>query len=700
MPNYNKIPVLIVDDRPENLISLEALLCDMELDLVKASSGNEALIHALHTDFALVLLDVQMPEMDGFETAELLRKHPKTQQLPIILVTAGMMEENHVFKGYEAGVVDYLMKPIEPGILRSKVRVFCELFLQRRELKKYEQHLEALVAERTADLSITAEQLLQSNGHYQRLLESIISYVYTVTVENGQPSKMAHNAACQSVTGYSCENYQSDPNLWYRIINPDDRQMVFSASEKLLAEKMPVTIEYRILHKDKSQRWIMNTMVPSQVGDSTLFTYDGIVVDITDRKRLEEQLVQSQKMESIGRLAGGVAHDFNNMLSVILGSSELLKLNIPELAPDRTYLDLIIKAAQRSSEITRQLLTFSRKEIISPKPVNLNALVFESEKLLRPLICEDIKLSFHRTTNLWTVKIDPLQLDQILMNLAVNSRDAMPKGGSLKIAMANIRLNGDCSHYHLDAKPGDYVKVSVSDTGFGMERDMVDHIFEPFFTTKGVNKGTGLGLSTVYGIVTQNNGFIHVISEPWQGTTFEIYLPRTLEAVVGEMISTPAPFCGSGTILLVEDEGMLLVVAAKQLEEAGYTVIKAATPQEAMYIFERKDQQIDLVLTDVVMPGINGKELVERMKVIRPALKVLFMSGYTADIVAQRGVLEEGMHYIQKPFDVEVLQAKIRQVLSERDSAWESDPPSAQRTGPLKGVTLPFRKLGMPAGHG
>ncbi|ACH37458.1 sensor histidine kinase response regulator, Cache_1, PAS and PAS domain-containing [Citrifermentans bemidjiense Bem] len=386
--------------------------------------------------------------------------------------------------------------------------------------------------------------------------------------------------------------------------------------------------------------------------------------DITEHKKLEEQLRQSQKMESVGRLAGGVAHDFNNMLGVIIGSADLCQHQIPADSPLQKYLDHILKAAKRSSDITRQLLAFSRKEVVSPKAVNLNSLIIDSEKMLCRLIGEDVKLTFKPSTGLWTVLIDPAQFDQILMNLSANSRDAMPNGGTLDIATGNVHLDAGYCRHHSDTVPGDYVKITVADTGTGMDRETKDHIFEPFFTTKGVGVGTGLGLATVYGIVTQNNGFINVYSELDQGSVFNIYLPRLLEdgAAEEEAEAAPPPK-GTGTILLVEDEEMLLWTTTKILEEMGYTVQQAESPAKAIEICEN-GKQIDLVLTDVVMPGMNGREMVDRIRSTRPDIKVLFMSGYTADIVAQRGIVEEGMFYISKPLDAQQLHEKIVQTLA------------------------------------
>jgi len=386
-------------------------------------------------------------------------------------------------------------------------------------------------------------------------------------------------------------------------------------------------------------------------------------IDVTEHKKVEAQLRQSQKMESIGQLAGGVAHDFNNMLSVILGYTQLCQLESGEESPLAPYLQEIAKAGERSRDMVRQLLAFSRKEIIAPRPVNLNAHCIATEKTLGRLIGEEITLTFLPSINLWTVKIDPSQLDQVLMNLAVNARDAMPGGGTLTLETANLTLSEEFCQYHLDAQPGAYVCLTVRDTGTGMDRDVARRIFEPFFTTKEIGKGTGLGLATVYGIVTQNGGFIDVASELGQGTSFMIYLPRLLEEEESaEEAQLPSPQ-GTGTVLVVEDDGMLLSMTTQMLQKMGYRVIQAKSPEHAVALCRDPEHHLDLVLSDVVMPGMNGREMAHQVTMIRPGLKVLFMSGYSSEIVANRGVLEQGMHFIQKPFDMAVLHRKIQEVL-------------------------------------
>ncbi|MDR3580479.1 MAG: response regulator [Oryzomonas sp.] len=662
-----RIPVLLVDDRPENLTSLEVILNDMGLDLVSAQSGNEALRLSLHTDFAVVLMDVQMPEMNGFETAELMRENPKTREFPIIFVTAGMKEKYHVFRGYEAGAVDYLTKPIEAAVLRSKVRVFCELFNTRLKLKLKEESLEALVAKRTADLSKTAEELLQSKKHFQNLLESIISYVYTVTIENGQQVKKVHNAACESVSGFSLEEFESDRDLWYNITVPEDRMALLDATKRLMSEKKTVTLEHRISRSDGNQRWVATTMVPRQTIDGCLVSYDGIVVDITDRKRLEDQLVQAQKLESVGRLAGGVAHDFNNMLSVILGHVSLASENPCLSSSLQASLNEIRKAAERSTDLTRQLLAFARKQTIAPKVLDLNDTVSGMLKMLQRLIGEDILLIWKPTTHLWPIKMDTSQIDQILANLCVNARDAISDIGRITIETGNCSINDDFSVRNAGFVTGEYVCLAVSDDGCGMDKNTQAQIFEPFFTTKEIGKGTGLGLATLYGIIKQNGGFINVKSEPGTGTAFSIYIPRhtTGETPAQVKSAKESPQRGGETILLVEDEQAILNISTLLLRNQGYKVLAAKSPIEAMTLASKHANEIHLLLTDVIMPGMNGRDLANNLLAFCPKLKCLFMSGYTADIIAHHGVLDSGMHFIEKPFNLPNLANKVREVLDQ-----------------------------------
>jgi len=389
--------------------------------------------------------------------------------------------------------------------------------------------------------------------------------------------------------------------------------------------------------------------------------------DVTERRALEQQLRQSQKMEAVGRLAGGIAHDFNNLLMVISGYSEFL---LDRLGPEpalRGPAQEIASAAGRATSLTRQLLAFSRKQMLAPKVLDLNGVVTENLKMLTRVIGEDIDLVMVPAAGLGAVRADAGQMEQVIMNLAVNARDAMPSGGKLTIETSNVSLDDDYARFHAPLRPGDYVMLAISDTGLGMDSETQSHIFEPFFTTKGL-KGTGLGLSTVYGIVKQSGGYIWVYSEPGKGTTFKIYLPRVAERAESpaQVASTAEPVAtepGTETILLVEDETNLRYLARQFLEKQGYRVIEAADGAVAMQIAVAHEGVIHLLLTDVIMPGMNGRELAQRVSEIRPNTKVLYMSGYTENVIGHNGTLDAGVRLLQKPFTLSSLKSKVREVL-------------------------------------
>jgi len=390
---------------------------------------------------------------------------------------------------------------------------------------------------------------------------------------------------------------------------------------------------------------------------------------ITERKHLEEQLRQAQKLESVGQLAGGVAHDFNNMLAVILLQAELALMSLEPHHPLYTRLREIHQAAERSSKLTQQLLAFARKQTINPRVLDLNETVAETLKMLDRLIGEDVQLVWSPTSHLWRVKIDPTQFDQVLANLCVNARDAITGAGQIFIDARNVIIDEEYCKYYAEARPGEFVLLSVSDTGSGIAPETMTRIFDPFFTTKEIGRGTGLGLPTVYGIVRQNNGFINVYSEVGRGTTFNIYLPRhDGEVVDAPNIGESLLRYGLGeTVLLVEDEPSMLEVAQLMLDQLGYRVLTASTPRQALHLAEEHAQPIDLVITDVIMPEMNGYDLTERLRILIPTVRTIFMSGYSASLIAHRGVLRQDINYIQKPFSIIDLAAKIRLVLEAGD---------------------------------
>jgi signal transduction histidine kinase/ActR/RegA family two-component response regulator len=440
----------------------------------------------------------------------------------------------------------------------------------------------------------------------------------------------------------------------------------------LSGEIQAYAMEKRYIRKDGAAAWIALSvsLVHDEKGGPKYFI--SVIEDIEPQRRaradeseLRSQLEQVLKMETVGRLAGGIAHDFNNLLTAILGYAEAMDAKLPDDADLRSSLREIRKAGERAAVLTRQLLAFSRKQVLQPRILDLNAVVTEMQKLLRRLIGEDVALATRLDPALGNVKADPGQIEQVLMNLAVNARDAMPEGGTLTLETANAVLDGAFAASHPGARPGTYTVLSVTDTGTGMSEDVRSHAFEPFFTTKDAGKGTGLGLATAYGIVKQSDGYITVESEPGRGTTFRIYFPRA-EGAAAASASGRHPVVaprGAETILLVEDESSVRRLARKILESQGYNVLDAGSGEKALEIAHAHDGEIHLVATDVIMPGMNGRVLWDHVRPLRPEARVLFMSGYTDDAIARHGVLESDTAFLQKPFTSQELAAKVREVL-------------------------------------
>jgi PAS domain S-box-containing protein len=463
-------------------------------------------------------------------------------------------------------------------------------------------------------------------------------------------------SSAEQLMGQHIYNLHADADQWFALAD-------------LLRVSVPfkgLTAEWK--RKDGSTTGVRVSGRSVSDGREVGVVFELFAEDITERRALEQQLRQSQKMEAVGRLAGGIAHDFNNLLMVISGYSEFLLERVGSEPELRGPAQEIASAAVRASSLTRQLLAFSRKQMLVPKIVNLNHVVTENLKMLTRMIGEDIDLVMVPSENLWSVRADAGQIEQVIMNLAVNARDAMPSGGKLTLETANVTFDEGSSRLHAPLRPGDYVMLAISDTGAGMDAETQSHIFEPFFTTKGP-KGTGLGLSTVYGIVKQSGGYIWVYSEVGRGTTFKIYLPRV--ASIGESaplqpalpVETHTVEPGTETILLVEDEANLRYLARQFLESQGYRVIEAADGAVAMQIAVAHEGVIHLLLTDVIMPGMNGRELAQRISEIRPNVKVLYMSGYTENVVGHGGTLEAGVRLLQKPFSLRNLKSIVREAL-------------------------------------
>ncbi|MFH1758550.1 MAG: ATP-binding protein [Pseudomonadota bacterium] len=546
---------------------------------------------------------------------------------------------------------------------KKKSKLIEELAVLRQRIKK----LEALEKEHAR----AEEALRESEERFRQIYdETPIGYHELDT--GGRIIRV--NRTELEMLGYPVEEMLGQP-VWKFVLEDETTRHVVMA--KIAGDvSFHETFERTYWRKD-------GTTLPVLVKDRVIRDKGGRIIgirstveDITERRRSEEalrkseeQLRQWQKVEAIGRLAGGIAHDFNNLLMTIKGCSEILLQEYDAQDPRREEAEEIQKAAERATSLTRQLLAFGRRQILKPQVLNLNKVVANMNKMLQRVIGEDIQLLTVLEPKLGPVKVDPGQIEQVIMNLAVNARDAMPRGGKLTIETANVLLDEDYAQRHISVKPGSYVMLAVSDNGCGMDKETQSHLFEPFFTTKDKGKGTGLGLSTVYGIVKQSGGNIWAYSEVGQGTTFKIYLPMVIQAVKEKYepaerrrISTR----GTETILVVEDEKAVRKMIRKTLQNKGYTVLEAQHGQDALDICEHYSGPIHLMVTDVVMPQMSGKELAEQLAPSRREMQVLYMSGYPDNSIVQHGVLEPGTEFLQKPFTLNTLEAKVRKLLDAR----------------------------------
>ena len=504
-------------------------------------------------------------------------------------------------------------------------------------------------------------RLAEREELFRLISENAADMIAVVSVD-GQ--RLYNSPSYERALGYTAEELVRTAS--FEQIHPEDRASVMAAAEETRRTGVGCRLEYRIRHKRGDWRVFESTS--SAVRNANGETEKLVIVnrDITERKQLEQQLYLSQKLEAVGRLSGGVAHDFNNLLGVIIGYSEVMQKRMAPNDRFREAADEILKAAHRAAALTKQLLAFSRKQVLEPKVLDLNTVVADVEKMLKRLIGEDILLEILVSPDLHAVKADPGQIGQVIMNLAVNARDAMPNGGKLTIETVNTTLDEKDAGRYRYVVPGQYVKLRVSDTGCGMDAETQSHVFEPFFTTKEKGKGTGLGLATVYGVVKQSGGYIWLQSDVGKGTQFEIFLPRVEgEIEKPQKASAPAKESRGGqTILVVEDEQALRKLTSSVLQDLGYTVLEAGDAAEALALVKQSKPAVDLLLTDVVMPGKSGRDLADELVPQIPGMKVLFMSGYTDGAIAAHRVLEPGLSLLRKPFSSEELTQTVARILA------------------------------------
>ena len=511
------------------------------------------------------------------------------------------------------------------------------------------------------------EEALRKNERLLRhISDTLPAVLFIYDIETGRLVYVSRESL--AIVGYLSSELTAGQLHLEQVMHPDDLPHVKREMGKLKAaeDEIMVEAECRVQHRTAGWKWLLlRAKVFERSLDAQAKQLLGVALDVTESRRLREQLVQSSKLESLGRLAGGVAHDFNNLLTVIQSYAEIAQSTLPDEHPVRTHVEQILKASEQASNLTNQMLAFARRRIISPQVFNLNDLVHETEAFLRRLLPENVQLTTLLQPDLWRIHADPTQIEQVILNLAINARDAMPNGGVLTIETRNVTMDESYTVSHAGTREGEYVLLALSDTGVGMDERTLSRVFEPFFTTKEVGKGTGLGLATCYGIVKQAGGNIWVYSELGKGTTFKVYLPRTMQDAV-QLPDRPVRkkvVGGRETVLVVEDNDAVREVAVAALQVHGYRVLDAASGEEALQLVQNLKEPVHLLLTDVVMPGMSGAVLAQHVREWVPGVKVLYTSGYTENVIVQHGVLEEGISFLPKPYRPADLAQRVREVL-------------------------------------
>ena len=650
--------ILLVDDDERNLMALAEVLKDLA-EVVTATSGAEALRYLLKGDVAVILLDVFMPGMDGYETASLVRERDQTSRIPIIFLSAVNKETEHLMRGYAMGAVDYVFKPVDPLILKSKVGVFVDLYnmrVQVEEKSRAEQQLLDANFRAELDRLQIARELAASREREAAILQSLPILLYMEPANTNPRRPEFVSGDFSAVTGFAFDEVERDPELWERRLHPEDRERVLAAIEARQSTGR-LSIEYRWQCADGHFKYFHDQAVMVEDPGGGAAQFAGTLTDVTEQRVLESHLLHAQKMDAIGKLTGGIAHDFNNLLSAVLGGLHLLERRLELKDREQSLVTQMRHAAEQGAELVRRMMAFARKQELSPISVDPASLCSSVAGLVEHTLGGTVQIDWHCNADVPNIYADRSQLELALVNLIINGRDAMPQGGRIEVAIASIEPGSPPDDPELQA--GRYVSIRVADEGEGIPASLINRVTEPFFTTKEAGKGTGLGLSMVSGFVQQSGGIIRIDSKPGKGTAIELLFPCTDEVESAED-SQPAPVLPpleqSKSVLLVDDDDMVRTVLSEQLRDLGFEVDEVADGQSAIDRIECNGSY-DVLLSDLAMPGMNGIETIQAALRTRPSMRALLMTGYADEQAV--GDFRASVPIIRKPVNINDLVGRI-----------------------------------------
>jgi PAS domain S-box-containing protein len=669
IPEVERPRVLLVDDDDRNLLAVKSILEDLG-EVVTARSGEEALRHLLKGEFAVILLDVYMPGMDGYETAQIIRNRDQSKGIPIVFLSAVNKEAEHLLRGYAMGAVDYVFKPVDPIVLRSKVTVFVDLFAKTKEVERKARQEQALL---DANLRANAErlraeqELRRAEQRQAAIIQSLPMVLYLEPYERSPRWPNYVSGDLEAITGFTHHQIAEQPDIWVERLHPDDRDRVLASIEARLKSGR-LSVEYRWQCADGSYKHFLDQAVLLRDADGHPVEFAGTLTDITEQRSLESQLMQAQKMDAIGKLTGGIAHDFNNLLAAVIGGLGLLDKRVSLGEEDRRILGMTKRAAEQGSELVRRLLAFARRQKLEPRRIDLGKLQEAVWDLLTHTLGGLVDIEWKAKSGVWHAFADQAQLELALVNLIINARDAMLTGGTVTVAVENQVLP---AKNWADLPAGDYVLLSVTDTGTGISPDQLEKVMEPFFTTKELGKGSGLGLSMVYGFAKQSGGGFRLRSEVGRGTTAELWLPR---APAHERAEEKPPKKEPRLvpsrrlrIMLVDDHPEVRSTTAAVLADLGHDVVEAANGVDALDALKVRECDFDVMISDYAMPHLSGTEFLREARQVCPDVPALIITGYAeADAVRDR---PDGVEILLKPFTPHKLESALARITAERTVA-------------------------------